>query len=178
MSGAGGSATIAVTAGSGCAWTVSSNASFVTLSSATSQTGSGGVSFSVPENAGDTRTGTLTIANQTVTVTQVPGDQVFGPWGGTIAKGSGCPASLPASVEWTGTIRRTSGAANELVISIPSLVVVNQVLALTIQGNNLQFFVPIDTLYTFNGTLSSDRRSLTGTFSGGSCSGTWNGTRR
>ena len=111
-------------------------------------------------------------------VNQAPGDPVYGNWGGTIAKGGGCPASLPASVEYTGTIRRTSGATNEFVIAIPALGLPSQTLALTINGNSLQFFVPIDTLYTFNGTLSSDRRSLTGTFSGGSCSGTWNGTRR
>jgi hypothetical protein len=49
---------------------------------------------------------------------------------------------------------------------------------LTISGSSVQFFVQIDTLYTFNGTLSGDRRSLNGTFSGGGCSGTWNGTRR
>ena len=136
------------------------------------------MNFSVAENTGDTRTGTLLIAGQTVTVTQSPNDPVYGNWGGTIVKGNGCAATLPASVDYTGTIHRTSGATNEFLISIPSVGVVNQALALTITGSNLQFFVPIDTLYTFNATLSSDRRSLTGTFSGGTCSCTWNGTRR
>jgi hypothetical protein len=51
------------------------------------------------------------------------------------------------------------------------------VIPLIVNGNSLQLFVPIDTLYTFNATLAADRRSLSGTFSGGSCSGTWNGTR-
>ncbi|HYB96802.1 MAG TPA: hypothetical protein VEC39_17650 [Vicinamibacterales bacterium] len=112
-----------------------------------------------------------------MTITQMANDPVYGDWGGTITKGSGCPAALPASVQWTGTIRRTSGASNEFVITIPGLVT-NQVLNLVINGNTLQFAVAIDTLYTFTGTLSSDRRSVTGAFSGGTCSGTWTGTRR
>jgi hypothetical protein len=132
----------------------------------------------VPQNPGDARTAALTIAGQTVTITQSPDDAVFGAWGGSLVKGSGCPATIPSSLDYTGTIRRASGSTNEFVISIPSLGLSNQTLALTISGNSVQFFVPIDTLYTFNGTLSADHRSLTGTFSGGSCSGTWNGTRR
>ena len=178
LAGAGASATFTVTTGSGCSWTVTTNGTFITVTSATTQTGPGSVSFSVAENPGDARTGTLTIAGQNVVINQAPNDPLFGSWGGTISKGSGCPATLPSSVEWTGTIRRTSGATTELVISIPSLAVFNQVISMTFNGNSLQFFVAIDTLYTFNATLSADRRSMTGTFSGGTCSGTWTGTRR
>jgi len=178
IAGAGGSASLSVITAAGCAWTVSTSSSFITVSSAASQTGPGTVNFTVAENPVDARVGTLLIAGQTVTVNQSANDQVYGNWGGTIVKGSGCPATLPASVDYTGTIRRTSGATNEFLISIPSVGVVNQALALTITGNALQFFVPIDTLYTFNATLAADHRSLTGTFSGGTCSGTWNGTRR
>jgi hypothetical protein len=178
MSGGGGSATLSVTTGSGCGWSVTNNASFVTVSPTTAQTGPGTVTFTVGENPGDTRTGTLTIAGQTVTISQAPNDQLYGAWGGTITKGGGCPATLPASVEWTGTFRRTSGATNEFLISIPAVGVINQAIPVTVNGNNLLFFVPIDTLYTFNATLAADRRSLNGTFSGGSCGGTWAGTRR
>jgi hypothetical protein len=102
---------------------------------------------------------------------------LYGNWAGTIVKGAGCPVTLPGSVTWTGTIRRTGGASSEFVITILSVGVVNQVIPLIVNGNSLQLFVPIDTLYTFNATLAADRRSLSGTFSGGSCSGTWNGTR-
>ncbi len=178
LSGAGASASLAVNTGSTCAWTVANVSSFISVTGSGSQTGSGTVNFSVGENPGDARVGTMTVAGQTVTVNQSANDPVYGNWGGTIVKGSGCPATLPASVDYTGTIRRTSGATNEFVISIPQVGVSNQAIPLTINGSSLQFFVPIDTLYTFNGTLSSDRRSITGTFSGGSCSGTWNGTRR
>lgn len=178
MSGAGGTATFAVNTGAGCAWSVTNNSSFVSITSGTSGSGTGTVTFSVGENPGDTRSGTVTVAGQTVTINQAQNDPLFGAWGGTITKGSGCPAALPSSVEWSGTFRRTSGATTELVISLPSVGVINQVLPVTFNGSNLEFFVPIDTLYTFNATLSSDRRSLSGTFAGGSCSGTWSGTRR
>ena len=178
MSGAGGSATFAVTTGSSCTWSVTNSASFVTVSPTSTQTGPGTVSFSVGENPGDTRTGTLTIGGQSVTITQAANDPLYGNWGGSIVKGGSCPATLPASVVWTGTFRRTSLSTTEFVISIPSVGVSNQVIPVTLNGSSLQFFVPIDTLYTFNATLSSDRRSMSGTFSGGSCSGTWNGTRR
>lgn len=178
LSGGGATATFSINTTSGCAWTVTSNSSFVTVTSGTSGTGQGTVSFSVPENPGDTRVGTLTVGGQSVVINQAPNDPLFGNWGGTVSKGAGCPASLPSSVDWTGTFRRTSGATTELVISIPTIGVINQTIPITFSGNSIQFFVPIDTLYTFNATLASDRRSLTGTFSGGSCSGTWTGTRR
>ena len=178
MSGAGGSATFAVSTGSTCTWTVASNASFATVCPTSTQTGSGTVTFTVGENPGDTRTGTLSIAGQTVTISQGPNDPLYGAWGGTIVKGSGCPATLPASVDWSGTFRRTSASTTEFVISIPAAGVSNQVIPVTLNGSNLQFFVAIDTLYTFTATLSSDRRTMTGGFSGGSCSGSWNGTRR
>ena len=177
VAGAGGTAFLSVTAGAGCAWTASSNSAFVTLTSAASQTGNGTVNVTVAENSGDARTGTLTVAGQTVTISQASGDPLYGNWAGTILKGAGCPATLPASVTWTGTIRRTSSASNEFVISIPSVGVVNQAIPLIVNGNSLQLFVPIDTLYTFNATLAADRRSFTGTFSGGTCAGTWTGTR-
>jgi hypothetical protein len=177
VAGTGGTASLTVTAGNGCAWTASSSASFVTITSATSQTGNGTVNVTIAENTGDARTATLTVAGQSVSVSQAAGDQLYGNWSGTVVKGAGCPAALPSSVTWTGTFRRTGAASSELVISIPSVGVVNQVIPVVVNGNTLQFFVPIDTLYTFNATLSSDRRSLSGTFSGGSCSGAWTGAR-
>lgn len=177
VAGTGSTVSLSVTAGTGCAWTVSSNASFVTITSATSQSGNGTVNLTVAENSGDARSGTLTIAGQTVSISQAAGDQLYGNWSGTIVKGAGCPATLPSSVAWTGTIRRTGGASSEFVITILSVGIVNQVIPLIVNGNALQFFVQIDTLYTFNATLASDRRSLTGTFSGGTCSGTWSGAR-
>ena len=173
----GASASIGVTTNSGCAWTATSNAAFATITSGASQTGTGTVGVSIAENTGDSRTAILTVASQTVTITQAASDPLFGNWSGSIAKGAGCPAALPASAGWTGTIRRNSIGQAELVITAASVGVVNQTLPLIVSGNTISFAVQIDTVYTFVATLAADRRSFTGTFSGGSCSGTWNGTR-
>ncbi len=68
---AGGTGSVSVTATAGCAWTAVSNATFITITSGSSGTGNGTVGFSVAANAGSTsRTGTMTIAGQTFTVTQ------------------------------------------------------------------------------------------------------------
>ena len=66
----GGTNSVAVTANAGCAWSVSSAATFLTFSPA-SGTGNGTVGYAVASNGSSlTRTGTITIAGQTFTVTQ------------------------------------------------------------------------------------------------------------
>lgn len=68
---AGGTASVTVTAGTGCNWTAVSNNSFITITSGSSGSGNGTVNYSVANNTGTTsRTGTMTIAGLTVTVTQ------------------------------------------------------------------------------------------------------------
>ena len=173
----GATASVGVSVNSGCAWTATSNASFVVVNSGSTGNGTGTVGLTIAENTGDARTGTVTIAGQTVTISQAASDPLFGNWSGTIAKGAGCPATLPNSVAWTGTVRRNSIGQAELVINAPQAGVFNQTLPLTINGNNIQFAVLIDAVYTFNATLAADRRSFTGTFAGPGCSGSWSGSR-
>ncbi|MEK6288871.1 MAG: SBBP repeat-containing protein [Acidobacteriota bacterium] len=59
-----------VTAPTGCTWTASSNDSWITISSGNSGSGNGTVAYMVAPNTGSTRTGTMSVANQTFTVTQ------------------------------------------------------------------------------------------------------------
>ncbi len=59
-----------VSAGSGCTWTAVSNASWITVISGSTGTGNGSVGYSLQANIGASRTGTLTIAGETFTVTQ------------------------------------------------------------------------------------------------------------
>jgi glucose/arabinose dehydrogenase len=63
---------VRVSAPAGCGWTAISNASWITITQGESGTGSGQVGFSVASNRGNTqsRTGTLTVAGQTVTIKQ------------------------------------------------------------------------------------------------------------
>jgi hypothetical protein len=68
---AGATGSISITTADGCPWTSASDADWLTITSATSGTGSGAVSWAAAANAGtDSRTGTLTIADQVFTVTQ------------------------------------------------------------------------------------------------------------
>lgn len=173
----GASASIGVVTAAGCAWTATSNAAFATITAGASQTGTGSVSVSVAANSGEARTAILTVAGQAVTITQAASDPLLGNWSGSIAKGAGCPAALPATAAWTGTIRRNVIGQLELVISAPTVGVFNQTLPLILSGDQIQFAVQIDVVYTFVATLAADRRSFTGTFSGGGCSGTWTGGR-
>ena len=71
--------TVAVTAGSGCAWTATENVGWLDIDSGSSGTGNGSVRFDVSSTGGSTRTGTLTIAGQTFTVTQVPCSATLAP---------------------------------------------------------------------------------------------------
>lgn len=68
--------TVSVTASSNsCTWTATSNASWITITSGSSGTDSATVSYSVTANtSGATRTGNMTIADQTFTITQVTED--------------------------------------------------------------------------------------------------------
>ncbi|MBL8235964.1 MAG: hypothetical protein JNM66_00990 [Bryobacterales bacterium] len=68
---AAGTGTISVSSGGGCPWTAKSNASWITIRSGASGTGSGTVGFSVSKRNGkNVRTGTITVGPATVTVTQ------------------------------------------------------------------------------------------------------------
>jgi hypothetical protein len=67
----GGSRTATVTAAAGCNWTATSNVSWITITAGASGSGNGTVSYSVAANSSTVaRTGTLTVAGQTVSVSQ------------------------------------------------------------------------------------------------------------
>jgi subtilisin family serine protease len=62
---------IAVTTGAGCTWTAASSTSWLTVTSGNSGSGNGTVSYALQENSNtSSRTGTLTVAGKTYSVTQ------------------------------------------------------------------------------------------------------------
>jgi len=69
----GGNGAVSVSAGAACGWTVSSNSAWITITSGASGSGNGSVGYSVAMNSGPARSGTLTIAGQTFTVSQRKG---------------------------------------------------------------------------------------------------------
>ena len=66
----GGSNFVTVDATAGCSWTATSNKAWITIVAGASGTGPGMVNYSVASNTGGARSGALTIAGQTVTVSQ------------------------------------------------------------------------------------------------------------
>jgi uncharacterized protein (TIGR03437 family) len=68
---AGGLGAVNVTTGAGCNWTATSNASFINLLPPASGSGPGSITLSVGANtSANSRTGTITVAGQTFTLTQ------------------------------------------------------------------------------------------------------------
>lgn len=125
---AGGPASVSVTAGTGCAWTAASNATWITISAGGSGSGNGTVNYIVAANASTTsRTGTMTVAGQTVTVTQTgacsftvsPTAPNFDASGGTgtlaVTAGTNCTWTATESLSWITITSGASGAGNGTV---------------------------------------------------------------
>ena len=71
----GATGSVAVATPGGCAWTATSNAAWLTITSGASGNGNGTVAYTAGANTTAQRTGTLTIAGQTFTVTQAAATQ-------------------------------------------------------------------------------------------------------
>ena len=123
----GGNASINVTTGNGCTWTASSNVSWINVTSGANSTGNGSVGFSVAVNTGPPRTGTLTIAGQTVTVNQTfncayslsSTSANISASGGTINfninTGTGCDWTVVNFSTWLALTSPSSGVGNGTV---------------------------------------------------------------
>jgi RHS repeat-associated protein len=68
----GGSGALALTTGAGCPWTATSNAGWLSVTSAASGNGPATINYSVAANSGQQRVGVITIGGRTFTVTQAP----------------------------------------------------------------------------------------------------------
>jgi hypothetical protein len=118
--GAGGGTPIAVSTSAGCSWTAAGNVPWITIASGSTGSGNGSVTFTVTANPGAARTGTLTVAGQTFTVTQAvacsysinPSSKSSSDKGGDVTS----DVTAPASCSWTAVsnvpwITVTSGAS-------------------------------------------------------------------
>jgi hypothetical protein len=128
---AGGAGTaIVVTATAGCAWTATTSNPWITGVTPGSGTGSGTVNYSVAANPnGSPRTGTLTIAGQTFTVTQQAAacsysldhtSQTFATLGGAgtpivITAAPGCGWTATSNALWITGVTPGSGNGNGTV---------------------------------------------------------------
>lgn len=76
----GGAGSVLVTTSGGCAWSAASNSSWISIASGSPATSSGSLGFNAaPNTTGTQRSGTLTVAGQTVTVTQAASNPSQGP---------------------------------------------------------------------------------------------------
>ena len=125
----GGNGTVGVSTTSGCGWTAVSNASWITLTSGSSGSGNGTVYYMVSANSGaSSRTGTLTIAGSTHTVTQAgqscsysisPASQSIAASGGngtvSVSTTSGCAWTGVSNASWITLTSGSSGSGNGTV---------------------------------------------------------------
>jgi uncharacterized protein (TIGR03437 family) len=104
---AGGTGSVNVASTTGCSWTAVSNApSFITITGGANGSGSGAVTYNVAANPGAARSGTLTIAGKTYTVTQNSGT----PGGLSITTPSNLPVATVGS-NYSVTLSATGGQA-------------------------------------------------------------------
>jgi uncharacterized protein (TIGR03437 family) len=115
---AGGAKTIPVIAGNGCGWTIESNVPWISITSGSFFSGSGTVSYTVAVDTGATRSGTLSIAGQTFTVTQAGIYPLITTLAGGAMPPTAAPgASLSIPVSYDGAI----DASGNVYFASPSL---------------------------------------------------------
>ena len=124
---AGGTGSVAVTAPGGCAWTAASNVPWITVTQGSSGSGNGTVQFSVAAATGPSRTGTVTIAGRTFTVTQGQGctfalnptsrSAPVGSSSGTfnVVTATGCAWTAATTDQWITITSGATGSGNGTV---------------------------------------------------------------
>jgi hypothetical protein len=123
--------TIQLSFGPTCAWTAVSAASWLTIASATAGTGSATVSLAVAANIGGARTGTVSIAGQTITVRQTalsctfalsPTSQTFAEGGAsgrfTVTTAAACSWSVSKSVPWIDVAQGTGTGSGDVTFTV------------------------------------------------------------
>uniref|UniRef100_Q01Z27 BACON domain-containing protein n=1 Tax=Solibacter usitatus (strain Ellin6076) TaxID=234267 RepID=Q01Z27_SOLUE len=105
---AGGTGNITVATSAGCAWQAASNAPWIAIASGTPGSGNGTVTFSIAKT-NDPRIGTLTVAGQTVTLTQGAASPGSGGAPAFTAQGVVNAASLQAGVIAPGEVLTVFG---------------------------------------------------------------------
>jgi hypothetical protein len=120
----GGQVSSSVTTAAACSWQAQSMVGWITIAAGASGTGSGTVVMNIAPNDGAARNGIVTIAGQTVTVSQAaagpscsyaidPVSQSFGPEGGdgqvTVQTTQGCGWTAGSGAGWISIVSGASG---------------------------------------------------------------------
>lgn len=123
----GGTAVVGVSAPAGCAWTAVANVAWIVVSSGASGNGNGSVQLTVATSSEAARTGTVTIAGQTFTVTQASGCTfgldpeaiAVGASGGQaaiqVSAATGCAWTAASNAPWLIVTGGASGSGSGVV---------------------------------------------------------------
>jgi hypothetical protein len=125
----GGEYSAGVTAGTGCGWNAAGNDEWISIKTGTGGTGNGTVSYTVTANPGQAkRTGTITIAGQTLTVEQAGAPCSYsldsagrslgalgGPGSVGVTAAGGCPWNAVSNAPWISITSEASGIGNGTV---------------------------------------------------------------
>ncbi len=132
---AGGNGDVAVSAAAGCSWNATANAPWLRITSGASGSGNGSVSYSVEATTSPTpRTGTMTIAGRTFTVTQngnaacslvvSPTQATYARTGGTgtvnVITDFGCEWQAVSRASWISIASGPTGSGNGTVTYVVS----------------------------------------------------------
>jgi hypothetical protein len=125
------SGSVAVTTQPGCVWAATSQATWITITAGASGSGNGAVQYTVAANTGSAgRTGTLSVATQTVTITQAgtapactynatPPSAFYPVTGGTgtiaVASQAGCAWTATTPDSWITITAGGTGSGNGTV---------------------------------------------------------------
>ena len=148
----GGSNFVTVDATAGCSWTATSGKTWITIVGGASGTGPGMVNYSVAANTGALRSGTLTIAGQTVTVSQaavacsftVAPMTVSAPASGangtlSVTTTSGCSWSSFSSTPWVTVTGAKSGSGSASYTVLPNSTGLARTGTVLVAGITVQF---------------------------------------
>jgi len=119
---AAGSQSVSVTTAAECSWTAVSNATWIAIAGASTQSGSATVQLDIQSNDGPARTGTATIAGRTVSVNQesgctvsiAPASQAVAVGGASgsvsVSASGGCAWAAVSNVPWITVTKGSSGS--------------------------------------------------------------------
>lgn len=121
---AGGATSLAVATGAGCTWSATSTAEWISITAGQTGSGAGQVQLLVAANTGPTRTASLRVADQALTVTQGPGC-TFGISAASVSVAAaanngavqvtspdGCAWSASSAAPWVTIAGGATGAGN------------------------------------------------------------------
>jgi hypothetical protein len=169
MAASAGSTTVAVTAPSGCSWTVASQAAWIAVTSGASGAGSAGVTVSIAANPGAARSGIVSIAGRTFTVNQNancsysinPATAAIGAGGGTaqaiaVTATAGCAWTSTSNAAWISVTSGSAGAGNgSVTFTVAANAGASRAGTVTIAGQTLTVNQAASCSYSINPSSAS-----------------------